>query len=151
AIFSRHTACYAAKTDVYLTQCTVVHIHYTLPGYTTRINVQFVAMMQMVVDECSQCIVSSCDGMKVPVEMEINFFHRQNLCVAADSSMHFYTHYRTACRFTECDHDILFKLSECIGQSDGTCLFPFPCCCRVHSGYQYHFGCRLIAFHLMYI
>src|SRR5699024_3099656 len=151
AIFSWNTACYTPEADVYLTQCAVIHIHDTLPGYATRIDIQFVAVMQMIVDECSQCIVGSRDCMEVTVEVEVDLLHRQNLCVTASSSAAFSIHDRTECRFTEFDQDILCKLIESICQTDSTCWLPFPCRCRVHGGYQYHFGFRLLAFHLMYV
>src|SRR5699024_3875144 len=94
-IFTWYTAAWSAKTYNYLTQCTVVHVNYSLPRNTTRVKIQFVTLVNVIVNERGKSVVGCCDSMQVTVEVKVDFLHRQYLCLATTGSSTFNTHNRT--------------------------------------------------------
>ena len=73
----------AAQPDDDLAQRTVVHVHHALPGDATRVDVQGVAVLDVVVDHCGEQVVGCADGVEVTGEVQIDVFHRNNLGITA--------------------------------------------------------------------
>ena len=136
AILSRHAICSSAKTIYYVTKLTVVHIYASSPGDLSRINVQSVALENVVVDHCCQQVVCRADRMEITGEVKVDIFHRNNLCISAACCSAFYSEYRSEGRLTKSYHYFLAKLLHSICQTYGSSGFSFSCGCRVDSGNQ---------------
>ena len=73
---------------------TVVHVDAALPGYLSRVDVEGVALINMVVEHGCQEIVCGADGVEVAGEVEVYVLHRDDLCVAASGSSSLYAENR---------------------------------------------------------
>ena len=94
-IFSWHSVCLSAKAVYYVSQLTVVHIHTSLPCDLSRVNVQCVALENVVVDHGCQQVVCCTDRMEVTCEVKVDIFHRNYLSISAAGCSAFYTEYRS--------------------------------------------------------
>ena len=95
SVLSRHSIGLSAKSVYYITKLTVIHIHTSSPCDLSRVDVQRIALEDMVVDHCCQQVVSCTDCMEVTGEMKIDVLHRNNLCVSAACCSTFYSEYRS--------------------------------------------------------
>ena len=57
----------------------VVDVEDTAPGHVVNADRQFVAVMDVIVDERRDEVVRSRDGMEVTGEMEVHLLHRNDL------------------------------------------------------------------------
>ena len=94
-IFSFNTVCLLFLCDCNGTQCTVIHIHTSLPDNTFRINIQRISLINGIIQYRSNQIVCGCNSMHITCKMQIDGFHRNNLCITAASCTTFKTKYRT--------------------------------------------------------
>ena len=83
AVFPRHAVCLSAKAVYYETELAVIHIHTSSPCDLPRVDVQSVALVDMVVDHCCKQVVCCTDCVEIACEMEVDVFHRYYLCVSA--------------------------------------------------------------------
>ena len=84
----------AAETVDDKAKLTVVHVDAALPGYLSRVDVEGVALINMVVEHGCQEIVCGADGVEVAGEVEVYVLHRDDLCVAASGSSSLYAENR---------------------------------------------------------
>ena len=131
SVFTRHTVCSSAKSVYYVTKLTVVHIHTSLPCDLSRVDVQSIALEDMVVDHCSKKVVCCTDGMEVTCEMKVDIFHRNYLCIAAACCTTFDTEYRSERWLTKSNHNTLSKLLHCICKTYGCSSLSFTGRCRI--------------------
>ena len=73
----------AAQTDDDVAQGAIVHIQDTLPDNAPRIDIEGIALMDVVVDHSGQKVVGLPDGVNITGEMEIDVLHGQYLRIAA--------------------------------------------------------------------
>jgi hypothetical protein len=81
AVLARESVRRAAQGHDGVAQCPVVHVEHALPRDAADVDAQFVAVMDMVVEQCRQQIVGELDGVEVPGEMEVDVLHRHHLRV----------------------------------------------------------------------
>ena len=122
-----------------MTQLSVVQVYNSFPSDFSRVDVQFIALLDMVVHHGSQQVVCCCDGMEVTCKMQVDVFHRHYLCIAAASCTAFDTHAGAKRGFSQACQGVFAHLLKGLCQTDGNCCFAFPCGCRVHSCYQNQF------------
>ena len=64
-------------------QLPVIHVHTALPGDPSRVDPQFISLLDMVVQHSRQQIVGSSDSVHITGEVKVDVLHRHHLCVAA--------------------------------------------------------------------
>ena len=136
AVLSRHSVGLSAKSVYYVTQLTVIHIHASSPGDLSRVDVQLIALEDVVVDHCCQQVVCCADRMEVAGEMKVDILHRHNLCVSAACCSALYTEYRSKGRLTKRYHNVLAKLLHTVCKTYGRRSLSFSCRSRVDRCYQ---------------
>ena len=146
AILSRHTIGLSAKSIYYKTKLTVVHIHASSPGDLSRVNVQLVALIDMVVDHCCKKVICCADRMEVTGEVQVDILHRNDLCISAACCSALYTEYRSEGRLTECYHNIFTKLLHTICQTYRCGRLSFSCRSRVDRRYENQLSVWLVRF-----
>ena len=142
-ILTRNTMRLAAQTDNDIPQFTVIHIDNAFPDDTTRINIQCVALLDMVVQHSAQQHMSRGNSMEVAGKMEIDIFHRYYLRITATCSAAFDAHAGPKRRFTQCYDNLFIQLCQTLGQAYRSSRLTFACRCRRNSGYQDQLTCFL--------
>ena len=106
AVLTRHSVCLSAQSVYYETKLTVIHIHTSSPGYFSWVDVQFISLINMVVDHCCQQVVGCADCVEVTGEMKVDILHGNYLCVSAACCPAFYTKYRSKGWLTKSNHNV---------------------------------------------
>ena len=119
AAFSWHAVCMAAETYNDMTENTVIHIHDAIPYNASGINVEFISLLDVIVDHSCQKVMRSCDCMKVSGEMKVDVFHRYDLGIAAAGSTAFYAHAWSKGWFTQADHRLFAQFGQSLSEADG--------------------------------
>ena len=136
SVFTRHTVCSSAKAVYYVTKLTVVHIYASFPCDLTWVNVQVIALEDMVVDHCCKKVVCRTDRMEVTGKVKVDILHRNYLCITAACCTTFYTEYRSEGWLTKSYHYFFAHFLHCICKTNGCCCFSLSCRCRVDSCYE---------------
>jgi hypothetical protein len=98
----------------------VVHVHDSLPGHGTAVEIERAALaLQIVVDESGQEVVGLLDGREISREMEVYVLHGQQLGIAAPRGAALDAEDRAQRRFAQHDHGLLADAVEAVTQSDG--------------------------------
>src|SRR5258708_25384401 len=118
AILPRKAIAGPTQCDDEVAQRSVIHVDHTLPSYTTRVDFQFVAVMDVIVDERSQQVIGQRDGGEVAGEMKVTVLHRNHLGVATTGGTAFHAKDRTERRFAQTDHRFLAAVIQCVAQTD---------------------------------
>ena len=87
-----------------MAQLTVIHIHHTPPDYLAGVDVQRVALMNVVVDQSGHQVVRNADCMEITGEVQVDVLHGDDLSVTAAGSASFYTKHRSQRRLTQADN-----------------------------------------------
>ena len=82
-IFSHHTIHLIAKSDNNIAQYAVVHVHTAFPYNLTRIDLQCISLLNMIVQHCCKQIIGRSDRMEISGKMQIQIFHRNNLRISS--------------------------------------------------------------------
>ena len=141
---TRKTVCRTAETDGDVTQGTVVHVDDAFPDDTTRIDTQFVAMMDMIVDQCGQQVVGHGDSTDIAGEMEIDVFHRDDLRITAAGSTAFHAEDRSHGGFTKTDNGLFANAIERVPQTDRGRGLAFAGGRRIDGGDHNQFAIRFV-------
>ena len=75
----RHTVGRSAQAGDDVAQRAVVDVHTALPGHTARIDVQRVALVDVVVNERGQRVVGAGDRVEITGEVQVDLLHRHHL------------------------------------------------------------------------
>ena len=73
----------AAEADDDVAQRAVIEIEHALPGDAAHIDVERIALLDVVVNDGRQQIVRRRDGMEIPREMQVDVLHRHDLGITA--------------------------------------------------------------------
>lgn len=119
AVFPGHAGRLAAKARHDVAQFPVVHVDDALPDDAARIDAQGIALMKGIIHHGRQEHVGRGDGMKIPGEMQVDVFHRDDLGVAAARRAALDAEHRAEGGLTQADHGLLADLVERVGQADG--------------------------------
>ena len=117
-------------------QLAVVHIDHATPQHAFRIDVQLVALIDMVVEHGGEQVIRRTNGVEVAREVQIDVFHRQHLGIAAACRAAFNTKHRTQRRFAQGDNRIFTDVAQCIRQTDGYSGFTLTRRSRINGGNQ---------------
>ena len=118
-VFTRVTVSGTAEGDNDVAQRTVVHVHHALPGDAARIDAKLVAVRDVVVDHRGEQVVRQCDRTEVTGEVQVDVFHRHNLCVTAARRAALDAEHRSERGFTQTDHRLLADVVQRIAEAHG--------------------------------
>ncbi len=106
----------AAETDDDVAQCTVVDIEHPPPRDVVHVEVELVALVQMVVDHGRQQVVRRRHGVEVAGEVQVQQLHRDHLAVATAGCPALDAERRAHRRLTQADGgalaDVLHRHAE---------------------------------------
>jgi hypothetical protein len=69
-----YTVRYTAHANEDLTQRPVIKVDYPSPDYPSWVNVQFVAMLKVIIDHGGQQVVGFAHRVHIAYKMEVNIF-----------------------------------------------------------------------------
>ena len=118
AVFTRYAVDSAAEAVRNITELAVIHIDAALPGNAARVNVQRIALIDVVIEHGSEQIVRSADRMEIAGEMQVDILHRDNLCIAAACRTALDAEYRSEGRFPQRNHDVLADSAHTVCKAD---------------------------------
>ena len=144
AVFPWNALNSSAQTAYDVTQLSVVHVDGSLPCDLLRVDSQCIALLNVVVNESCEQIVSSAHRMKIPCEMQVDIFHWNDLRIAATGRSALDAEYRTKRRLTQSYHSVLADLSEAVCQSYRSRGLTFTCRCRCDGCYQNQLSVGLV-------
>ena len=119
AVLTGHAVDTSAQAIGYKAKLTVIHIHAALPGDAAGIDIQGVALVDVIIQHSGQQVVGGTDGVEVTGEVEVDILHRNDLCVSAAGGTTLNTEYRTQGRLAESNHNVLADLGKAVRQTDG--------------------------------
>ena len=99
-IFTYNPIHLVAKADNNISENTIIHIETSFPDNLSGIDIQCIALLDVIVHHCCQKIVGRCNGMKITCKMQVQVFHWYNLCVTAAGSTAFNAEARTERRLS---------------------------------------------------
>ena len=127
------------------TQRAVVHVDAAPPSDPARINVEFVAPIDVVVDHCAEQIVGRADRVKVAGKMEIDVLHRHDLGIAAAGSTPLHAKARPEARLAQAQDRLFADVVEGIAQPDGGRCLALAGRRRGDRGHQNQLAVRPVA------
>ena len=107
----------ASKADHDLAQRAVVHVHDAAPGDAARVDAQFVAEVQVVVQHRRKQVVAGGNGVEVARKVQVDILHRNYLRISATGSTSFNTKNRAKRWFTQYNSCFLAYPVQSLGQS----------------------------------
>ena len=140
--FAIGAVAFAADVDLNAAQRAIVHVHGARPGDLIGIEIEFVAVEKMRVDQRGEKIVRAGNCVKVAVEVKIDFRGRLDLRKAAARGAAFHAEDGTERRFARCDHCAFSDVRESLGQSDRGDGFAFAGNGGRCRGDENHFAAR---------
>ena len=109
----------------HVAQLAVVHIDNAPPQDAFRVDIQCVALINVVVQQGGQQVVCRADGMEIAREVQVDVFHRQHLRITAARRAAFNAEHGAQRRFAHGDHGFFADVVQCVGQTDGDGGFSF--------------------------
>ena len=113
----------AAHGDFNVTERPVVQVQTTAPANALWVDVQFVALFDMIVYHGCQQVVGGGNGVNVAGKVQVNVFHRHNLRIAAAGRAAFQSEAGAERRLAQRQHDFFAAELQSVGQTDGYCRF----------------------------
>ena len=111
----RHTIHPFAESGHHIAQRAVVHVEHTLPKHLLESEPCVAVLIDIVVEQRRDHIVSRCDGMEVASEVQIDVLHRQHLAISATCCATLHAEARTQRWFAQGCHSLLADLAQRLG------------------------------------
>ena len=102
-----------------MAQLAVVHVDGALPGDGLGIDVELVALLDVVVEHGREQVVGSTDGMEVAGEVQVDVLHRHDLGIAAAGSSALDAEDGPQGGLAQRDDHVLADLAHAVGQAHG--------------------------------
>ena len=128
------------KADVHLSQLAVIHVQTPAERDPVRIDAQFVALVDVVVNDRRQQVVGCGDRMHVPREVQVDVLHRHDLRIAAACSSALESEHRSKTWLPHGHHGVFSQQVQRISQADGGSGLAFTGFCRVDGRDQDQFA-----------
>ena len=128
-----------------MAQGAVVEVDNAADFDAARVDAEFVAVLQVVVEYGCGEVVCQRDGVEVTGEVQVDVFHRQHLCVSAAGSTAFHAEDGAQGGFAQGKHGWVFaswdvpvfllcQLVDAVGQADARGCFAFAGWGGAHGG-----------------
>ena len=108
----------SAEADDDVAERAVIEVEHALPDDAAHVDIERVALLDVVVDDGGEQIVRRRDGMEVAREMEVDVLHRDDLRIAAARGSALQAEARAERRLAERDRRLLAHAVERIGEAD---------------------------------
>ena len=118
AVLAGHAVGHAAQAHDDLAQRPVVEVDHALPGDGARVDVQGVALVQVVVDHRGEQVVGRGDRGEVSGEGEVDVDHRHDLAVPATGRAALDAEHRAHRRLAQGHDALLADATQGVGQPD---------------------------------
>ena len=143
-IFSYHTIHLIAKPDYNIAQIPVVHIQTTFPYHLSRINLQRIPLLNMIIKHSGKQIIRRSNRVKISCEMKVQIFHRHNLGVTASRRAALNPETRAKRRFPKRDDRPLTKLRQRLSQTYRRRRLSFSGRSRINRRYKHKLTIRSV-------
>src|SRR5699024_383346 len=90
-----------------LAKHSIIDIHAALPSNSIRVDIERIAVVDMIIDQCCQCVGSSSNGVKVAREVQVDVFHGHNLGESPTRCASFESHHRALGGLADSDNRFL--------------------------------------------
>ena len=119
AILARISIAGTAQADDDVAQRAIVHVHHALPGDPSHVDIQVVAVVDVVVDERGQEVVGEPDGAEVAGEVQVDVLHGHDLGIATAGCAALHAEDRPERGLAQADHRVLADATQAIAQPHG--------------------------------
>ena len=118
ARLARRAVSLAAEADDDVAQRAVIEVEHAFPDDAAHVDVERVALLDVVVDDGREQVVRRRDGVEVAREVQVDVLHRYDLRVAASGSTALEAKARAERRLTQCDGDLPSLAREGVREAD---------------------------------
>ena len=139
ARLARHAVRSATEPDHYVAECAVIEIQHTFPHHAAHIDVQRIALLDMVVNDRRQQVMRRRNRMKIPGEMQVDVLHRNNLRIAAACRAALQAKAWPQGRLPQGDHHFLPLMMERIRKPHAVRGLALSRRCRVDGRHEHQF------------
>ena len=129
----------AAQADFNFSQRAVIHIHAAAEHNALGIQLQGIALMNVVIDEGRKEVIGRRNGMNIPGKVQINLLHGEHLCIAPAGSAALQAEYRAKRGFPQCDNGPFPQAAHGLCQPNGGGGFALSSRGGVHRSNQDQF------------
>ena len=145
AVLPGRSVAFSAQAVHHAAQLPVIHVHTSPPGDPAGIDIQFVALVNMVVNQSGKKIVGGADSMKVTGKVEIDILHGNYLGIASAGGAALDAENGAQRGFAQGGNYLFAGPLQGVCQADGG-GFSFTGRRRIDSRYQYELSVRGIVF-----
>ena len=107
-----------AEAVDHVAELTVVHVDAAAPNDVVEVDVELVALLDVVVEHSGEQVVGSTDGVEVAGEVQVDVLHGDDLGIAAARSATLDAKHGAQRRLTQAEHGALADLAQCIMQAN---------------------------------
>ena len=117
AVLARHAVGPAAQAAHDVAQLAVVHVHHALPRDLADVDAQFVAVMDVRVEQRREQVVGRSDGVEVAGEVQVDVLHGDDLGVSAACGTALDAEHRAQAGLAQRNDGVLAALLQRVGQA----------------------------------
>ena len=118
AVLSWHAVCNATKAVNNVSKLAIIHVNAALPHNTTWINVETVALLDMVIQHGCAEVVCSANSVEVSGKVKVDVFHRNYLGISTTRSTTLDAKDGTQRRLSKGQHGRLSQAGQSICQTN---------------------------------
>ena len=146
AILTRHTMSLTAQANHDIAQLAVIHINYALPHDAARVDIQSIALLDMIIQHRAKQHVRAGNSVEVTSEVQVDVLHGHYLGVTATSGAALNTHAGAQGGLAQSNDNLFADFVQALGQANSGSGFAFTSRSRRNGGNQHQFA-RLLVFH----
>ena len=139
-VFAGNAAGLTAQAADNVAQLAVVHVHNPFPHDFAGINIQGIALLDVVVDESRHEVIGNTNGVEVAGKVEVDVLHRNDLSIAAAGSAALHAKYGAQRGLTQANDRLLAQAAQGVRQADGGGGFALAGRSGTDGSYQYQLG-----------
>ena len=94
-ILTRNAVHLSAEAYYYISERSVVHIKTALNEYSSLVDAELVALLNVVIKHCAAQVICRCDCVHIAGKVQVDVLHRENLSVTAACGSSFDSEHRT--------------------------------------------------------
>ena len=140
SVLTGHAVGLAAQAADDVAQLTVIHIHRALPGDLAHVDIQRIALLNVVIQHGGQQVVGRADGVEVTGEVEVDLLHGDHLGISTAGRAALHTEHGAQAGLAQAENDLFAQLIEGIGQSHTGGGLTLACRRGVDGGHQHQLG-----------
>ena len=118
AVLSWHAVCNAAKAVNNISELAIIHVYTALPHNAAWINVEAIALLDMVIQHGCAEVVCSANSVEVTGKMKVDILHRNYLGISAARSATLDTKDGAQRRLSKGQHGRLSQAGQSICQTN---------------------------------